>query len=424
MQTTLLKNVTLNDEQTDILLENNLIKKISKNISLTEPPTTTLDCTNKVIIPPFYNTHTHSPMSLLKGLGSDKRLYEWLKEEMWPREAKMTPEDIYIGSKFAVLEMIKSGTVFFNDMYMFPEETMKVIDEMGIRGCVCQSKMDFKDKSKTEEVENLIKNFVEKKENFKHNRIIKSVSCHAVYTCSEELLKFCANLAKKNNSFIHIHASETLKEVEDCKKQNNNLTPIEYLEKCNLLTDKTILAHCVHLTNNDIQILKKHNVKIAHCPISNFKLNSGQFQFDKVLSSGIKVTLGTDGSASNNSLSMFEEMKVCALNAKSVANSPTAGKVDDIFNVATKNGPEIFGLNGGEIKEGKLADFILVDLNHYHLIPNHDFISDLVYSADNSVVTDLFCDGKHIMKNGVVQGEKDIIERFKKVAKKFRYVEN
>jgi 5-methylthioadenosine/S-adenosylhomocysteine deaminase len=219
--------------------------------------------------------------------------------------------------------------------------------------------------------------------------------------------------------FLHIHACETQKEVEECNKKHN-CSPIKYLDNFGLLTNKTILAHCVHLTKEDIDLILQRGCKIAHCPTSNFKLKSGMMPFQELIDKKVHVTLGTDGSASNNSLSMLEEMKVCALNAKMQSGRANAGKVDDIFKVATLNGAKAFNIDAGEIKENKIADFILVDMNHYLLLPNHNLKSNLVYSAQNDCITDVFCDGVQVMKDRKVKDEEKIIEEFRKVSEKFK----
>ena len=415
---TLLKNVSLHGKKVDVLIEGNRFKTISE--SITEEADKTINCDGKAIEPAFYNCHTHISMTLLKGLGDDKELHNWLIQDIWPREAKMTPEDIYYASKFAILEMIKGGTVFCNDMYQYGEETMKAIDEMGIRGVVSKPEIDIPTPNLLEKKKQIVQAFADYK-NINEKRIIKGVSCHSVYTVSAEFLQFYSDIAKKYNMPIHIHACETKFEVERCLKKHG-CTPIEYLEKFDLLTDKTILAHCVHLSDNDIQIIKKHNTKIAHCPVSNFKLKSGLMAFQKLHDEGVLVTLGTDGSASNNSLGMLEEMKVCALNAKTQANSSKAGNVNDIYKAATINGAKAFGIDAGVIEEGKIADFVLYDLNHYLLLPNYNLISNIVYSGQNDCITDVFCDGKQLMCNRKVENEEKIIEDFKKLAEKFKNV--
>ena len=421
MKKILLKGVLHEGKKVDILIEGNRFKKISENIEDEEAEM--IPCKDKAIFPAFYNCHTHMPMTLLKGLTDEKELMQWLKEDIWPREAKMKPHDIYVASKFAILEMIKGGIVFCNDMYQFPEETMKAIDEMGIRGVVSKPEVNVTyTPEEFEEKKKKVLKFMDYP-NINENRIIKGISCHSIYTLSEEFLKFYSELAKKHNMRLHIHACETQKEIDDCQKAHH-CTPIEYLEKLGLLTDKTILAHSVHLTEKDMDIIKKYDCKVAHCPISNFKLKSGMMAFQKLHQKGITVTLGTDGSASNNSLSILQEMKVCALNAKTQAKDSKAGSAEDILKAATVNGAKAFGIDAGEIKEGKLADFILFDLNHYLFLPNYNLISNIVYSAQNDCVTDVFCDGVQLMKDRKVKDEDKICEEFKTVSDKFRNLNN
>jgi 5-methylthioadenosine/S-adenosylhomocysteine deaminase len=413
---TLLKNVYLRGKIIDVLIEGNRFKKIAENI--TEEADKIINGEGKAIEPAFYNCHTHIPMTILKGLGDDKELHDWLIHDIWPREAKMTPDDIYIASKFAILEMIKGGTVFCNDMYQYGEQTMKAIDEMGIRGVVSKPEIDIPTPELLEKKKKIVLDFIDYK-NINENRIIKGISCHAVYTVSDDFLQFYSDLAKKYSMPIHIHACETKFEVENCLKKKG-CTPIEHLEKLGLLTDKTILAHCVHLSDKDIEIIKKHNTKVAHCPISNFKLKSGLMAFQKLTDAGVLITLGTDGSASNNSLGMLEEMKACALNAKTQANSSKAGNVNDVYKTATVNGAKAFGIDAGVIEEGKIADFLLYDMNHYLLLPNFNLISNIVYSAQNECITDVFCDGKQLMCNRKVENEEKIIEDFIKLSEKYK----
>ena len=416
--TTLLKNVSLRGKKVDVLIEGNRFKKISENI--TEPSDKIINCEGKAIEPAFYNCHTHISMTILKGIADDKELHDWLIHDIWPREAKMSPEDIYYASKFAILEMIKGGTVFCNDMYQFSEETMRAIDEMGIRGVVSKPEIDIPTPDLLEEKKKKVLDFVDYK-NINENRIIKGMSCHAVYTVSDKFLQFYSDIAKENDMPIHIHACETKVEVQNCQKKHG-CSPIEYLERFGLLTEKTILAHCVHLTDKDIEIIKKHNTKVAHCPVSNFKLKSGLMAFQKLHDAGVLVTLGTDGSASNNSLGMLEEMKVCALNAKTQANSSKAGNVNDIYKTATVNGAMAFGIDAGVIEEGKLADFVLYDLHHYLLLPNYNLISNIVYSAQNDCITDVFCDGKQLMCNRKIENEDKIVEDFIKLSEKYKNI--
>lgn len=409
----LLKNVKNHNK--DIYIKDNIIKKISKDIDVKAD--IILNCKNKYIIPAFYNTHTHCAMNVLRGLGDDKELFSWLNEDIWPVEDRMVYEDFYWSSKMAILEMIKSGTVFFNDMYSCQEATINAINEMGVRACISAVAFDLFNEEETKRRKDLFNDFLKLKINNK--RIIKTISCHAIYTVSDELFKFAVDVAKKNNMYLHIHACETKKEVEDCIK-DCGLTPIEKLEKLGCLTNKTILAHCVHLTDKDISLINKYNVKVAHCPVSNLKLNSGKMAFQKMLDENCFITLGTDGASSNNNLSMIEEMKIASLSAKDQHNSPVACKAEDIFKVATKNGAKCFGLNAGVIEEGKLADFLLLDANDIQLLPDYNLISNLVYSADKNCITDVVCDGNFLMKNRKIRDEKIIIKNFKRISKKFK----
>ena len=418
MKTTLLKHVLHNGQPVDILIQGNKFSRIAPLI--TDSADEIIEAKGKAILPAFYNCHTHISMTLLKGIADEKVLHKWLEEDIWPREARMTPDDIYVASKFAILEMIKSGTVFCNDMYFHPEKTMQALNEMGIRGFVSLPEMDLIPGDPLDKKKEKVLNFINCK-NPNENRIIKGISCHSVYTLSGDFLKFYSNLARDHNMFLHIHACETQKEVIECKEKHK-CSPIEYLNSFGLLTNKTILAHCVHIDmdGNDLKLIKQNGCKIAHCPTSNLKLKSGMLPFQKLIDENVHVTLGTDGSASNNSLSMLEEMKVCALNAKTESGRSDAGKVDDIFKVATLNGAQAFNIDAGEIKENKIADFILVDMNHYLLLPNHNLISNMIYSAQNDCITDVFCDGVQIMKDRKVKGEETIIEDFRKVSEKFK----
>ena len=228
------------------------------------------------------------------------------------------------------------------------------------------------------------------------------------------MIRSFSDLAKKYHTYLQIHVSETEKEVEDCLKKFG-YRPVELLYQWGIMGPKTLFAHAVHLNDNEIQLVKKTGTVLAHCPTSNLKLGSGQMDFQKYLENGLKLTLGTDGVASNNSLSMISEMKLAALSAKNKTASVLAGRVEDIYNVATRNGFTAFGIDAGEIKEGKLADFILVDMNNQFLLPNNNLISNMIYAADSSCITDVFCDGKPVMRNKKIPHESKIISDFKKV---------
>lgn len=406
----LLHNIFLNNKVCDILINDNKIAKISDKINIC--PDEIIDCTDKAILPSFCNTHTHASMMFLRGIGEDKNLHDWLNQEIFPREAKLKPEHMYSLSRYAVLEMIKTGTTCFVDMYFHIPGTVKAVQDMGIRAVISYLGMDFFDNKNTEIGIQQAIQYME--EPLKDSKIKKVLSCHSVYTCSQELIQKFSELAKKYNTYLQIHVSETQKEVDDCV-QKFGCRPVELLYKWGVMGPNTLFAHAVHLNDNEIQLIKKTETTLAHCPTSNFKLGSGQMPLQKYLNAGLKLTLGTDSVASNNSLSMISEMKLAALSAKNQANSVLTGKVEDVFKIATKNGFESFGIKAGEIKEGNLADFILVDMNNQFLLPNNNLTSNMIYAADSSCITDVFCDGKPIMRNKVIPHEAEITSEFKRV---------
>lgn len=406
----ILKKVWFNGKEQDILIKENQIYQIADCIEDNEAEI--IICKDKAILPSFCNTHTHASMMFLRGIGEDKELFSWLNEDIWPQEAKLTPEMIYHFSRFAILEMIKTGTTLFSDMYFYPDETIRAVQEMGIRGAISFLGMDFFDKQKGTKQCFEMERFLDKKT--PSDRIIKGLSCHSIYTTSKTLFLAAKKLTTKYDTFLHIHSSETNQEVRDCLK-THHCRPINLLNQWNVLGEKTILAHCLHLDEDEINILSETKTAVAHCPSSAFKLNSGQMDFQKYLDAGIKITLGTDGVSSNNSLSVLSEMKLAALSAKHKANNIQAGKVGDIFDMATKNGFETFGVNAGEIAVGKLADFILVDLNNVLLLPNHNLLSNMIYAADSSCITDVFCNGVPVMRDKVIPNEEEIVRNFKKI---------
>lgn len=406
----LLKNVFLNNKVCDILIDKNKITKIADEITL--PADEIINCTDKAILPSFCNTHTHASMMFLRGIGEDKNLFDWLNQDIFPHEAKLKSEHIYALSRYAILEMIKTGTTCFTDMYFNVSETLKAVQDMGLRAVLPYLGMDFFDVQNTKKH---IKEAIRYMESpCACTRIKKALCCHAIYTCSQELIQEFFHLAQKYDTYLQIHVSETQKEVEDCL-QKFGMRPVELLYKWGIMGPKTLFAHAVHLNDDEIQLVKKTGTVLAHCPTSNLKLVSGQMNFQKYLDAGVRLTLGTDGVASNNSLSMISEMKIAALSAKNKADSVLAGTIKDVYQMATQNGFSAFGINAGEIKEGKLADFILVDMNNQFLLPNNNLISNMIYAADSSCIADVFCDGIPVMRNKKIPHESEIVYDFRRV---------
>lgn len=411
----LIRQVFLNNQVVDVLIKNNKFEKIAPHIP-TALSDEVVNGEGKIILPAFYNMHTHSPMVLFRGVGEDKNLFDWLQTDIWPLEEKLTGDNVYIATRMAILEMIKSGTVLFNDMYSFMPDIERAVKEMGVKALISCVGFDLFNPQMTEERKKIMNQFMETPATT--DRVFKTVSCHAVYTVSEDLLQFSRDLAKKYNTFLHIHLAETEKEVSDCIEKTG-LTPAQYLDKLGLLTNKTILAHCVWLNETDRKIIKERGCLIAHCPTSNLKLNSGQMPFNNYTNEGLKISLGTDGASSNNSLSMFSEMKLAALSAKGQSHDITAGSVDNILNATYKNPAEFLGIDSGVIQEGKIADFMLLDAHNTLTQPQKFIKSHLVYSIDSSCVSDVCCNGCFILKDKKHPFENEIIDSFMKLTESF-----
>ena len=387
----------------NVYIEGGRISTIGKR----EKADQVVDARGKYVLPGLVNTHTHAAMSLLRGYGDDLPLQTWLEKRIWPAEKKLTPELVYDGTRLAVLEMIKTGTTCFNDMYFFPEMAAKAAKQMGMRASVSYAMIDVQGESKTKKEKKGAEKFLK---NVKQSNLITPVLApHAVYTVSEELLCW----AKGKGTPLHIHVSETKKENTDCKKTHGK-TPVQYLDSLGFLDETVVAAHCVHLEGKDIAVLAKQNVQVSHCPISNMKLGSGIMPYSKLVKAGVSISLGTDGAASNNSLSMFETMKFASMLHK--LKDPLAMPATEAWKCATENGARALGYSGGVIAEGAVADMILVDAKS--MVPNHGFVSNLVYSTPD--VTDSIINGKIVMEDYVVKGEDSILKKAEKAAEVFK----
>lgn len=408
----LIREVTLDSHLTNILIEGN--RFASLNAAADTAADRTIDGKGKAILPPFYNAHTHAAMTLLRGYADDMPLFQWLTEYVWPYEARMIREDIYAGSRLAILEMIKSGCVFFNDMYWQTEETMRAAEEMGIRATIGVTLMD---RLSAEEKEQNFR-FIEEWSDRASGRIQIAVAPHAIYTVSADLLRQCAEAARRKGLKLHIHLSETEQEVKDCVT-THGMTPVRWLESLGILDGNVIAAHVVHIDAEEVEILKRHRVTIVHNPCSNMKLSSGFFPAKALIEAGCRIALGTDGCSSNNNLDMLEEMKLASLLAKCQHNSDTL-PAQTVFEWATRNGAEAFGIDAGGIEEGRLADAILIDLNNERLTPCHNLLSNWVYAADSRCIDTVICDGKIVMENGKVPHEDEIIEAARQACLRLR----
>ena len=391
MKTLLIKNVLLKDRKTDILVADGRFK------SLCAPEGTradeTLDAEGTAILPPFYNTHTHAAMSLLRGYADDMPLQKWLQDYIWPYENKMTAQDIREGSRLAVREMIKTGTVFFSDMYFEIDQTIAVVQEFGIRAAIGVTFVDSHSKSQQADKLDMLRHWVDPSGGL----ITLTVAPHAIYTVSPDLLVKCADTARSLGLKLHIHLSETRQEVEDCLRAHGT-TPVRYLDSLGFLGPDVIAAHVVHVDEEEAAILASRGVTIAHCPCSNMKLASGIFPYKLLHEAGCRITLGTDGDSSNNNLDMREEMKFAALLAKVSSGDPEVLPAAEALEMATRSGAEAFGLDAGVIREGALADALLVRLDDPRMQPCHNLVSNWVYAAGSSCIDCVICNGSIVMK--------------------------
>ena len=403
----LIRNVQLNEKPTDIFIEGNLIRQIGQGLQVNANEV--IDGTKKAILPGFINAHSHAAMTLLRGFAEDMPLEKWLHEKIWPAEAKHTDETIYWGTKLACLEMIESGTTCFNDMYFHPKQTYQAVSEMGLRAFVTDTLFDFFDPQKTEQAKRLTEKNIKLAQSFE-STVRYTIAPHAIYTVSAELFKWCADFAKANNVIFHTHCAETRTEYENSIK-NFGLSPVKYLKKLGVLSPNLSLAHVVWVDDEDIQILADHDVKVVHNPQSNLKIASGyQFKYLEMKEKGITVCLGTDGCASSNNMDLVEAMKLASIMQKAWRFDPTVMSEKEVLTMATVNGAKTFGLNAGAVKEGCLADLILLDLNQTTFTPNYDTVANLIYAANGSAVDTMICDGKIVMKNRMVQGKQTIID--------------
>ncbi|MDY5858232.1 MAG: amidohydrolase [Porphyromonas sp.] len=411
----LIKNAFDGNRQIDLLIEGNRIARIAEHI---EPNADwqVIDATGKAIIPGLINTHTHAAMTLLRGYGDDLPLMTWLQDYIWPIEDKMTEEDVYIGAKLAMLEMIKTGTTCYLDMYMHPLMGAKAAEEMGLRAMISYTLFDQGNPERARLDRERSAKYLEQFRSDFSDRILFNLGPHAIYTVSGEQLQFCHDFCRQHGLKIHLHLSETEGEVEECIRLHG-LRPVKYLEQLGILSEHLILAHVIWVDDEEMDLLAKYNVSVVHNPASNMKLASGYaFKYEEMKRRGIRIGLGTDGCSSSNNLDMFTAMRLASFLGKVWRFDSTAVKADDIFASATSIGADILGIDAGVLAEGKLADLCLIDLDRPEMVPVHNLTSNLVYSASGAFVDTVICDGRILMQGGYVEGEEEIIRQAREVA--------
>ncbi|NLJ83516.1 MAG: amidohydrolase [Halanaerobiaceae bacterium] len=382
-----------------IAIEGNRITGLGKKN--TDPDkskfTHVLEARDQIALPGLYNLHTHAAMTLLRGYADDLPLQQWLEEKIWPQEAKLESEEIYWGTKLAILEMISTGTTAFMDMYFQMDHVATAVEESGIRAVLSEGLIEANDGE-----EGLLKSleFCKRWQGKARGRIRTMLGPHAPYTCSREYLIKIGELARANNLSLHIHIAETRKEYEDFLNTYGS-TPVQYLDSFGFFENRVLAAHCVYLDEKDMEIFAENDVNVAYNPGSNMKLGSGIAPVNEMLKRGINVGFGTDGTASNNNLDLIEEARMGSYLQKVNNCLPTALGLDDILKMLTINGAKALGLeDAGRIKEGYLADLVLVNIKESsYYYPHHNNLSNLFYAGNGRDVDTVIIDGSLVYKN-------------------------
>lgn len=407
-------------EKKDILVKAGKIVQIQEDIDVSKD-TKSVNATNCIVMPGLINTHAHVPMSIFRETTEGCKLYEWLNEKIWPREDKLTKEDVYFASMLSYYEMIATGTTTINDQYFMSEEIRKATIDCKVRAVMTRTIMDTNGS-----FEKRMQEFNE----FYHSRdknndlITYSVAPHGLYTCSDKCLQATADLARKYHLPIHVHFLESMDEIEDIQKQHGKKA-IEVLKE-HFDGIHTILAHGVHLDNEDIEILKTMNCGIAHNPISNLRLGCTIADTTKYLQEGINVALGTDGQGSGSNLDMFVAMRIACLIQGGIHENEDRITAKDVLRMATINGAKLLGLEEkvGSIEVGKDADLILVNveenLDNITMLPNLNEIANLVYNTSGKNVETTIVKGEILMENRQMKigNVQEVIDHCKEIAER------
>lgn len=386
------------------------------DISLKYTSDNVLDGKNRAVFPGLINTHTHAAMVYYRGLADDLPLQEWLEKHIWPNEMKwLTAEFVDDAVELACLEMMKAGITTYADMYFFEDVAGKKLEKIGMRGVLGAGVIDFPWKGIAEHVDDYFSKAEDLIALWKDNDLVTAcMAPHATYTCGPDNYKRANALAEKHNVRIHTHLAETQYEVAECVKRFGK-TPVEYFDSIGMLSGRLSAAHCVWLTDREIELLAEKNVGVSHCIESNLKLASGIAPVPKLLKAGVKVALGTDGAASNNDLSILGEMSTAAKVHKAVSLDPTVVDSRTALLMATKNGAEIIGLGDktGSIRPGKKADLVIANLDKPHLAPLYDIYSHITYCMRPCDIETVMINGKIVIDKGkpTTLDEEEVIAR-------------
>lgn len=360
-----------------------------------------LDLKDHALMPGMVNSHTHSPMNLFRGLADDLDLMDWLNNYIWPAEGKIiSPESTALGAKLAFAEMIRGGTTCFNDHYFFPDAIAKAANQMGIRGRVGLLIMDCPTLWAKNEAEGIKACEKVVKTEYDFPLTEWAVAVHATYTTSDDGLAAAKRLSDEYNLPVHMHVHETAAEL-NIEHERSGQRPLQRINKAGLLNDRFIAVHMVHLNDEDLKLVQDSGCHIVQCPDSNLKLASGIPPINEMLKHTQNLAIGTDGAASNNDLDMFGEMRLAAILAKATGQDPKLVPASRALEMATLGGAKALHLDHeiGSLEAGKSADMIAINLNHLFTTPSYDPMSQLVYSANRTQVSDVWVAGRRLLKD-------------------------
>ena len=358
-----------------------------------------LDASGGLVIPGLVNAHTHVAMTLLRGYADDKPLDRWLREDVWPVEAELTEADVHTGAKLGLLEMIRSGTTAFADMYFHVGAIADAVDASGLRAVLGHTGITVgKDEAEAHADMQRSLDVARELDGAADGRITTTFQAHSLTTVSEPFLREYVPKAREAGLPIHVHANETEDEVDPIVAETG-MRPLEYAADVGLLGPDTVLAHCVHVDESETDLLAETGTGVAHCPASNMKLASGMAPVQAMRDAGVRVGLGTDGAASNNDLDAFDELRDAAMVGKIAAEDVSAMAAETVVEIATAGGADLFGIASGRIEAGANADLAVIDLDRPHLTPAHDFVSHLAYAVRGSDVRHTVCDGTVLMRD-------------------------
>jgi 5-methylthioadenosine/S-adenosylhomocysteine deaminase len=402
-----------------IVINNDVIAEVGSGPAPLGQYDKIIDGTNKAALPGFINTHTHAAMTLLRGYADDLPLMEWLQNKIWPLEDRLTAEDIYWGTLLANIEMIKSGTTAFADMYFHMDAAARAVEQSGLRGILSRGMIGVGPESELAISQS--RELFHQWHGAAQGRITFMLGPHAPYTCPPDYLKRVIDLADELQTGIHIHLAETRGEFEDIMGQYGK-SPVALMNDIGLFEHRVLAAHCVHVTPDDIAILAAKQAGVAHNPESNMKLASGIAPAPQMLEAGIAVGIGTDGASSNNNLDMLQEMRSCALLHKVNTFNPTIVPAGQALEMATVNGARALGLEKetGKLEAGMKADIILVSLSEPHMTPRYDILANIVYAGQASDIVTVLVDGKIIMEDRIIKtlDEQEVLERCREIARR------